>query len=197
MVFVCAGIETNVGIICGCLPGIKPLLNRMFPKAFASATDSRTFQEFSRRRRLPGARLSIHPPPRVHYHRPSMGSMVEVPIKLDQHWNPLESPVAVPLRSVPGDIRLHQEHERRDVERGLGAIPRHADDHTEDVDHQHPVDDLENQIEIFHLKADASRTSSELAPEAIPLPNTPLSPHHPQPTPHTIDTTTHQTTQHH
>jgi hypothetical protein len=125
-VFVCAGIETNVGIICGCLPGIKPLLNRIFPKAFASATDSRTFKEFSRQRRLPGARLSIAPPPRARFHRPSSGSMVEVPIKLDQHWNSLESPTAFPLRNLSHDARYEQETERQpshDVERGADPLP--------------------------------------------------------------------------
>jgi hypothetical protein len=152
MVFVFAGVETNVGIICGCLPGIKPLLNKMFPKAFAAPTESRTFQEFGRRRRLPGTRLSIHPPQRAHFHRPSSGSMIEVPIKLDQHWNPLESPVhVVPFRGIQQQDRFHSDVERRTEAEETHYEPElesheeelEAQGHPETVVEHHAVPDLE------------------------------------------------------
>lgn len=30
-------VESGVGVACGCLPGCKPLMNRMFPRVFATA----------------------------------------------------------------------------------------------------------------------------------------------------------------
>ena len=98
-------VETNLAIICGCLPGIKPILTRLLPGAFGSSVD-RTATTFNfSHRRLAGARLSIHNPPTVLSHRPSTASMVEVPIKLDSSWNPVPPPVAV-IRTE-GQGRLH------------------------------------------------------------------------------------------
>lgn len=33
-------VEGGVGVACGCLPGCKPLMNRMFPRIFASTSQS-------------------------------------------------------------------------------------------------------------------------------------------------------------
>jgi hypothetical protein len=154
MIFVCAGIETNVGIICGCLPGIKPLLNQLFPKAFAPSTEVRTFKEFSSRR-LRGARLSIHLPPRAHFQRPSSSSMVEVPVKLDQQWNPLESPRAVPLRTIRYDERTEHDAERQEDEAGVHL--QHSVDHHEN----HAAPDLERQDDEPHTKRPTNETHTQ------------------------------------
>jgi hypothetical protein len=47
-------VESGVGVACGCLPGCKPLMNRMFPRIFASTT-----QSLSRPSRRPGAAKNI------------------------------------------------------------------------------------------------------------------------------------------
>jgi hypothetical protein len=121
IIFILACIETNVGIICGCLPGVKPLLSRMFPKYFGTSIDNSS-RSYIMTHRLPGARLSIRVPPEAHTsgartlnHRPSSASMVEVPVKLDASWAPLgytPHPDAVALRvmSDPGLL----EHGRLD-----------------------------------------------------------------------------------
>lgn len=33
-------VESGVGVACGCLPGCKPLMNRMFPRVFNSSTQN-------------------------------------------------------------------------------------------------------------------------------------------------------------
>jgi hypothetical protein len=33
-------VESGVGVACGCLPGCKPLMNRMFPRIFVSTSQS-------------------------------------------------------------------------------------------------------------------------------------------------------------
>ncbi|KAI4921902.1 hypothetical protein J4E90_000330 [Alternaria incomplexa] len=38
-------VESGVGVICGCLPGCKPLMNKLFPRVFGN-----TSQASSRRR---------------------------------------------------------------------------------------------------------------------------------------------------
>ncbi|KAI5366889.1 hypothetical protein J4E82_011005 [Alternaria postmessia] len=38
-------VESGVGVVCGCLPGCKPLMNKMFPRVFGN-----TSQSSSRRR---------------------------------------------------------------------------------------------------------------------------------------------------
>lgn len=96
IIFVLACIETNVGIICGCLPGIKPLLSRLFPKTFGSSIDP-TSGSYSHHR-LPGQRLSIRVPPSAMTHRPSSASMVEVPVKLEHAWGPISQPQAATTR---------------------------------------------------------------------------------------------------
>jgi hypothetical protein len=40
VVYVTMAMETNIGIICGCLPGCKPLMSRIFPKLFRSTEGS-------------------------------------------------------------------------------------------------------------------------------------------------------------
>jgi len=36
-------VESGVGVACGCLPGCKPLMNRMFPRVFASTSQSNSY----------------------------------------------------------------------------------------------------------------------------------------------------------
>lgn len=48
-VFVVMSIETGIGILCGCLPGCKPLMSRMFPRVFG--TISNGHNTLSRNRR--------------------------------------------------------------------------------------------------------------------------------------------------
>jgi hypothetical protein len=36
-------VESGVGVACGCLPGCKPLMNRMFPRIFASSSQSSSY----------------------------------------------------------------------------------------------------------------------------------------------------------
>ncbi|KAI4664705.1 uncharacterized protein J4E79_003003 [Alternaria viburni] len=43
--FVIMSVESGVGVICGCLPGCKPLMNKLFPRVFGN-----TSQASSRRR---------------------------------------------------------------------------------------------------------------------------------------------------
>lgn len=111
IIFMLACLESNLGIICGCLPGIKPLLSATWPRIFGSNSMSRTSGSggghsiTSITYRLPGARLSIgshrigfRPPGaiRTQVNRsPSQMSMVEVPIKLDNQWSPVEEPMPV------------------------------------------------------------------------------------------------------
>ncbi|KAJ6194169.1 hypothetical protein J3E72DRAFT_397492 [Bipolaris maydis] len=38
--FIIMSIESAVGVACGCLPGCKPLMNKMFPRIFASSSHS-------------------------------------------------------------------------------------------------------------------------------------------------------------
>lgn len=33
-------VESGVGVACGCLPGCKPLMNRMFPRIFANTSQN-------------------------------------------------------------------------------------------------------------------------------------------------------------
>jgi hypothetical protein len=33
-------VESGVGVACGCLPGCKPLMNRMFPRIFGNSSQS-------------------------------------------------------------------------------------------------------------------------------------------------------------
>lgn len=37
-VFVVMSIETGIGIVCGCFPGCKPLMSRMFPRVFGTTS---------------------------------------------------------------------------------------------------------------------------------------------------------------
>jgi hypothetical protein len=106
---VLACIETNVGIICGCLPGIKPLLSRLFPKTFGSSVDPHS-QSYSHQR-LPGQRLSIRLPAAAMAHRPSSASMVEVPVKLEQTWSPISHPpAAAAARVMSSPAEFHTAH---------------------------------------------------------------------------------------
>ena len=38
-VFAVMSVETCIGIVCGCLPGCKPLMSRVFPQFFGTATN--------------------------------------------------------------------------------------------------------------------------------------------------------------
>lgn len=38
--------ELNVGIICACMPAIRPAINRMFPRLLASTQDDRSLNTF-------------------------------------------------------------------------------------------------------------------------------------------------------
>jgi hypothetical protein len=38
--FVIMTVEAGVGVICGCLPGCKPLMSRMFPRVFGTVSNS-------------------------------------------------------------------------------------------------------------------------------------------------------------
>jgi hypothetical protein len=100
ILFILATIETQVGIICGCLPGIKPLLAHWCPHYFGCRSHladtavryDPNRHSFTRLQgvRLPGARFSIQAPARASLrHEPSVVSMVEFPIKLDDGWGPV------------------------------------------------------------------------------------------------------------
>jgi hypothetical protein len=43
VLFVIISIETSIGIICGCLPGCKPLFTKMFPTVFARSTNVNSY----------------------------------------------------------------------------------------------------------------------------------------------------------
>jgi hypothetical protein len=45
--FVIMTVEAGVGVICGCLPGCKPLMSRMFPRVFGtvSNTNAQAYQQ--------------------------------------------------------------------------------------------------------------------------------------------------------
>jgi hypothetical protein len=91
IVFILACIEMNLGIICGSLPGCKPLLSRLFPRMFGSGN----YSTMSRARcALPGARISLRFPQEDRVYLPpkraqSTISMESVPVKLDTR-NPTE-----------------------------------------------------------------------------------------------------------
>lgn len=38
--FIIMSVESGIGVACGCLPGCKPLMNRLFPRFFGTANDS-------------------------------------------------------------------------------------------------------------------------------------------------------------
>ncbi|KAL6709653.1 hypothetical protein ACN47E_001081 [Coniothyrium glycines] len=38
--FIVMSVESGIGVACGCLPGCKPLLNKLFPRVFASSTQN-------------------------------------------------------------------------------------------------------------------------------------------------------------
>jgi hypothetical protein len=59
IVFILAGLETNLAIMCGSLPGCKPLLARACPKYFGTFNTSAEYSYLDRSRWLPGARFSI------------------------------------------------------------------------------------------------------------------------------------------
>lgn len=40
MAFIVMSVESGVGVVCGCLPGCKPLMNRVFPRIFASESEN-------------------------------------------------------------------------------------------------------------------------------------------------------------
>ncbi|KAF2430786.1 hypothetical protein EJ08DRAFT_696998 [Tothia fuscella] len=83
-VFILAGIETNVGIICGSLPGCKPLLASLFPRVFGSNYSTMSQNRYV----LPGQRMSLRFPPEERVYLPpertsSTISMESVPVKLE------------------------------------------------------------------------------------------------------------------
>ncbi|KAH3977062.1 hypothetical protein HBH51_078270 [Parastagonospora nodorum] len=41
--FIIMSVESGVGVACGCLPGCKPLMNRMFPRVFASPSQANSY----------------------------------------------------------------------------------------------------------------------------------------------------------
>jgi len=99
IIFILAGIETNLGIICGSLPGCKPLLAQLFPRFFGSSSE---YSDISRSRyALPGARVSIrlsrgepaYLPPSSNLSR--QVSVESVPIKLDMRY-----PEYAPLETI-------------------------------------------------------------------------------------------------
>ncbi|KAL5118778.1 hypothetical protein ACEQ8H_003281 [Pleosporales sp. CAS-2024a] len=47
-------VETGVGVACGCLPACKPLMNRVFPRIFAAATEYNRYP----RRGVPAANMT-------------------------------------------------------------------------------------------------------------------------------------------
>jgi len=127
VVFILAGLETNLAIICGSLPGCKPLLARFCPHYFGSSSISSDYTKVDQSRYiLPGARMSIrlsrgepaHLPPAsrlrglnrsVTEMRPkSIGgsimsrtvSVESVPVKLDTEFQPEYSVVLSPLQEV-------------------------------------------------------------------------------------------------
>lgn len=86
ILFILGAIETNLAIICGSLPGCKPLLGRLFPRLFGS-TRSYTHMERTHYA-LPGARISLRFPHEERVYFPpqrmeSTISMESVPVKLD------------------------------------------------------------------------------------------------------------------
>ncbi|TID23479.1 hypothetical protein E2P81_ATG03050 [Venturia nashicola] len=128
MVFILAGLETNLAIICGSLPGCKPILARFFPTVFG--TKHHAASDYSNLRYsgfiLPGARMSIrlsrgapaHLPPasRIHGLERSIteirtesidasmlsrkASVESVPVKLDKRPFPSDYVVLSPLQEV-------------------------------------------------------------------------------------------------
>ncbi|OCK81925.1 hypothetical protein K432DRAFT_350062 [Lepidopterella palustris CBS 459.81] len=48
--WIAQGIEYNLGIVCGCLPGVKPLLSSIFPAVFGSSNQTSKVQSRSQRR---------------------------------------------------------------------------------------------------------------------------------------------------
>lgn len=128
MVFILAGLETNLAIICGSLAGCKPLLAQFCPTIFG--TQHNVASDYSNLRYskflLPGARMSIrlsrgapaHLPPASRLHglersvtetRPksSDGSIISrtvsvesVPLKLDKRTFPTDYVVLSPLQEV-------------------------------------------------------------------------------------------------
>lgn len=128
IVFILAGLETNLAMICGSLPGCKPLLARFCPTIFG--TQHNAASDYSNLRYskfiLPGARMSIrlsrgapaHLPPASRLHglnrsiteiRPKSidGSIMSrtvsvesVPVKLDKRPFPSDYVVLSPLQEV-------------------------------------------------------------------------------------------------
>ncbi|KAH8691763.1 hypothetical protein GQ44DRAFT_719929 [Phaeosphaeriaceae sp. PMI808] len=43
-VFIIMSVESGVGVACGCLPGCKPLMNKMFPRIFATTHQSSSYR---------------------------------------------------------------------------------------------------------------------------------------------------------
>jgi hypothetical protein len=128
IVFILAGLETNLALICGSLPGCKPLLARFCPIIFGTQHNSRSdYSDLCHSRYiLPGARMSIrlsrgepaHLPPASRLRcldrsvteiRPkSIGgsimsrtvSVESVPVKLDKRPFPTDYVVLSPLQEV-------------------------------------------------------------------------------------------------
>jgi hypothetical protein len=40
IVYLIVTVEISLGVICGCLPGIRPLMSQLFPKAFGTIANS-------------------------------------------------------------------------------------------------------------------------------------------------------------
>lgn len=128
IVFILSGLETNLAIICGSLPGCKPLLARFCPSVFG--TQHHAASDYSNLRYskfiLPGARMSIrlsrgaqaHLPPASRLHglnrsiteiRPKSineslmsrnVSVESVPVKLDKRPFPSDYVALSPLQEV-------------------------------------------------------------------------------------------------
>ncbi|QDS69634.1 hypothetical protein FKW77_009012 [Venturia effusa] len=126
--FILAGLETNLAMICGSLPGCKPLLARFCPTIFG--TQHHAASDYANLRYskfiLPGARMSIrlsrgapvHVPPASRLHnldrsvaemkpKPPDGnqlsrtvSVESVPVKLDKRPFPPDYAVLSPLQEV-------------------------------------------------------------------------------------------------
>jgi hypothetical protein len=66
--FIIMSVESGVGVACGCLPGCKPFMNRMFPRIFASSSSQTSYTR---------QRIAQNPEKRVDTGSSSLQSYVE------------------------------------------------------------------------------------------------------------------------
>ncbi|OCK82546.1 hypothetical protein K432DRAFT_380360 [Lepidopterella palustris CBS 459.81] len=92
VIYVITALETNLGIVCGSLPGVKPLLAQFFPRIFASTKSGASLSSQQQSKRSIGKSLSQSFSKSLHFH-----SLSEEPALQSQNDKPPE-PLNITVR---------------------------------------------------------------------------------------------------